>query len=66
MKFDWSDIFFHRFVDGSWNTARAKVLGGWLISHAIEVKGMPAISCCFVPDPEHKWEIDKDSDKIES
>jgi len=31
---------------------RAKVIGGWVVA---DDHGM-----CFVPNPTHKWEIDRD------
>ncbi len=33
-------------------TSRAKVVGGWMVSIKQE-------SLCFIPDPEHLWEIEQ-------
>lgn len=43
MKFEWKEI-------GAW-TYRVKILGGWLVSVGNGV--------CFVPDPKHKWKVEK-------
>ena len=48
---------------------RAKVFGGWLIkayedvSHNLPDQGLRngwdlRIAMCFMPDPEHKWEVE--------
>jgi hypothetical protein len=34
-----------------WTTARAKVIGGWLVSHEDNM--------VFIPDPEHLWEVEE-------
>lgn len=44
---------FSRYVD------RLKVSGGWLVNSATTYKESQVCeSMCFVPDPEHKWEIE--------
>lgn len=56
MNFEWENIRC-RWSD----TYRAKVHGGWLVkemSHSIWGVFFPiGIAICFVPDPNHKWEI---------
>lgn len=57
MKFSWEEI---NSLD-SYKTYRAKVFGGWIVSLEIRI-GMyyKNESLVFVPDPEHKWEIDNE------
>ena len=61
MKFEWEDIY-----DNSKNrtlsigTWRAKVIGGWLVSNTISCSRGLSIAMEFIPDQEHKWEIEKD------
>lgn len=39
-------------------TERMQVPGGWVIKHTQLGGPMPArSSLCFVPDPDHEWEI---------
>lgn len=53
MKFEWEIIWRIRDVE---NTDRAKVICGWIIRNQNEYGD----SMVFVPDPEHKWEIEFD------
>jgi len=51
---------------GGSNTSRAKVYGGWIVSTDIYTDAKPETnrninaSMVFIPDPEHKWEVDMD------
>jgi len=44
--------------------ARARVFGGWIVEtflsdgHGNDL----SVSSCFVPDPEHLWELEEPSD----
>lgn len=39
--------------------SRAKVYGGWLLEHAtLNKKDGFSFSITFIPDMEHKWELD--------
>ncbi len=60
MKFKWEKI-------GETYTSRAKVIGGWIVSHLprknqdLFDEGEPiGIGMVFIPDPKHIWEIDND------
>lgn len=54
----WEDVFHQDNGSVSFATARAKTLGGWLISHSIRWKDKIATSLCFMPDEEHEWKIE--------
>lgn len=63
MKFVWENIY----GNPQWEeTARAKVYGGWLVSHTVkgpldDVGGEPiSTSITFVPDDRHLWKIDNE------
>lgn len=56
MKFEWEDIYWTS-EGRAVCTSRAKVLGGWIVSTQIARCGLGVV---FVPDQEHKWEIEKD------
>ena len=70
MKFEWEDIYTSEdaFSNIFMETFRAKVIGGWIVSHQIlldeEKKecldgwSNAHNSMVFVPDPDHEWEID--------
>lgn len=45
--------------------ARAKVIGGWLIS-SIANAAVGGSSITFMPDPEHKWMASSQSTRSES
>lgn len=60
MKFEWEEIYS---VLGRWgnktvSTYRAKVFGGWVVLNE-NCSGDSEVSntSCFIPDPEHKWNI---------
>lgn len=55
-KIQWEDIFTHHNGMVTFATARAKVPGGWLVSHSIRVRNEVATSTCFLPDETHEWE----------
>lgn len=46
--------------------ARAKVIGGWLVETILCVSDTnrecspKSIAVCFVPDPNHEWQLEKD------
>lgn len=48
LKFEWEYL--------DWNTCRAKVYGGWLVSLKVDM----GITITFVPDEHHRWEIDNE------
>lgn len=75
MKFSWEEIWNnqdHHFHQDHWEeTSRAKVFGGWIVTH---ITGCDHVnekdkddkawterrtSLVFVPDPNHEWEIEK-------
>lgn len=60
MEFKWEDIFHAARANGiiQFNTSRAKVEGGWLITHSLAFKDKVSTSTCFMPDENHEWEID--------
>lgn len=63
MKFEWESIAGKIFSKDEGNiTRRAKVIGGWIINHIVWTSKAHAQSesMVFIPDPEHKWEIEKD------
>lgn len=41
-------------------TARAKVIGGWVVSTTSCFKENISEAMVFVPDPKHEWVIDKE------
>jgi hypothetical protein len=43
----------------STTTARAKVIGGWIINHSFQKKATMSESMTFVPDRDHEWTIVK-------
>ena len=61
MKYEWETIDGYNF--------RMKVPGGWVlkvledVAHEIEMGRLPGwdwrVAICFIPDPDHKWVIDK-------
>jgi hypothetical protein len=67
MNFDWQRIFKnHNSGVGGTSTARAKVPGGWLINNVTYTEVICngnerniSESMCFVPDPNHEWEVDE-------
>lgn len=60
MKFEWEHIH----SSNAWDyTERAKVIGGWVLRNCIKDKQCyeadnNAICMVFIPDPEHKWDIE--------
>lgn len=52
---EWEDIFYK--INGalSFATARAKVPGGWLVSHSLGMNFDIATGLCFLPDENHIW-----------
>lgn len=65
MKFEWEKIGGGEEFSSS--TYRIKVFGGWLVNNLTTIEThykdgrqlTVTESMVFVPDPEHKWEIDK-------
>lgn len=57
MKFEWEEIFDNH--NSSHFTCRAKVLNGWLVLHFGGYANRSTSSMVFLPDPEHKWEIER-------
>ncbi len=55
-KIDWEDIFHKENGIVSFATARAKVLGCWIVNHSIRFRDKIATSSCFLPDENHEWE----------
>lgn len=57
MKFEWE------IIDANGYTARAKVVGGWVLCHTAhewgETEKSISESMVFIPDKEHQWEITK-------
>ena len=45
--------------------SRAKVFGGWLVKSVVlqsandKIVGVVSVAMAFVPDPEHKWKLEK-------
>jgi hypothetical protein len=59
IKFEWERI-------KEFNSYRAKVIGGWMVIHTPKFSEDPfledpkpfATTSCFIPDVDHKWEIE--------
>lgn len=70
MKFEWEQFFTKESESLCGITARAKVIGGWVVLNRTNgaVKSMAtgnvsisaSESMVFIPDVEHSWEIDND------
>lgn len=54
INFKWEDVYSPHTGD---YTERAKVIGGWILRTIRMFDGNEAISCMFVADPKHEWEI---------
>lgn len=61
MKFEWEELCSY----GTMGSARAKVIGGWIVRNVSWTNrwGEDQVQCVaestvFIPDPEHKWEIE--------
>ena len=59
-KIEWEDIFNKNNYQVQFATARARVEGGWLISHSLSVRDQVATSICFMADPDHKWNLNNE------
>lgn len=66
MKFEFEEISSKYCLkkDGkSLKSSRVKVIGGWCLLHIqiqiINTKIIKSESMCFIPDPNHEWEIEK-------
>lgn len=59
MKFEWEEIYYSNASDktAQFCTARAKVEGGWIVSHSLELNKQASTCMTFLSDPEHKWTI---------
>jgi hypothetical protein len=57
-QLEWEDIFHKENGVVSFATARAKTLGGWLVSHSIRWKDKVSTSLCFMPDENYEWKIE--------
>lgn len=54
-KFEWEMIF-----KSDWaKTKRLKVPGGWIILHEAWDSNCQSESMVFVPEPEHRWQVEK-------
>jgi len=59
VPFKWEPIEIEQNV----TTYRAKVEGGWLVNHVVARCGQESLlmmTTTFVPDAQHKWEVEKD------
>ncbi len=61
MKFNWENIYSEERDSGrvQFNTARAKVSGGWIVNHMTSVNNKPTQSMVFIEDKDHLWSIEK-------
>ena len=55
MKFEWETI--QATPNNVIFTHRAKVIGGWIVKNSIILEGDQMMGMVFIPDPEHKWDI---------
>lgn len=57
LEWQWEEIFnFHQPSLGTTQTARAKVMGGWVVRNTmVSVKGHMCESMVFVADRDHEW-----------
>ena len=57
MKSKWEYVFENNHTVG--DTRRLKVFGGWVFNTWSKDHDGDVVSecACFIPDPEHKWEI---------
>ena len=60
-QLEWEDIFYKENGVVSFATARAKTLGGWLVSHSIRWKDKVSTSLCFMPDENYEWKIENET-----
>lgn len=60
MSLKWENIYLGSGYEGTTNTIRAKVFGGWLLNNCTynQNRPMQSESMVFIPDPDHKWKID--------
>lgn len=58
MKFCWEMIYAHPSEEIAVTTARAKVIGGWIVHHTVCDENGNSLSMVFVPDPKHDWKCD--------
>jgi hypothetical protein len=58
MKFEWEDIFAQNNTNklqvGTW---RAKVPGGWLVSHTVGSSSNITTNFIFLQDENHVWAV---------
>lgn len=55
-KLCWEFLFENEHTVG--DSRRLKVYGGWIFNTWAKHDGqVVSESCCFIPDPEHKWTI---------
>lgn len=60
MKFDLEDIFMKNNVISTFVTSRAKVKGGWLVTHSLATGNKRISSAmCFIPDENHEWSVEQ-------
>lgn len=64
MKFKWEDIFSIDRPSLAFNTARAKVDGGWMIQHTVRYEKNISTALSFLPDEDHEWSIESETLKI--
>ena len=63
-QLEWEDIFEKSNYGTSFATARAKVIGGWMISHSIKLRNNLATAMCFIPDEKYEWVIKNECDHL--
>jgi hypothetical protein len=58
MKFEWKEISTHK--HGHYQTHRAKVFGGWLVRYTeFAVDVFDNLAMVFIPDHDHRWDVDE-------